>query len=428
MYEKSVLDNGIQVITESIPHVRSVTIGFWFKVGSRDEPASLQGVTHFIEHMLFKGTTTRSAKEIAETMDATGGSLNAFTSKEHTCYYAKVLDQHLPLAVELIADMVLNSRFDESDLAKEKGVIAEEISMYEDAPDELVHDLILEAAWGNHPLGRSTLGTYESIQGMDRNTLLEFMARHYAADKLVVSAAGNLCHDQVVELVGKAFASLPLRGEKRASIEITTDATTVVRWKDTEQVHLCVGNGGLAYSHPHRYPMYVLDTLFGGGMSSRLFQELRESKGLVYSAYSYHMGFQETGLFTIYAGTSPENLSTVLSLVRREQEQLCEEGVTAQELERAKEQLKGGLMLSLESTSNRMHRLAKALLYQEPVLTADEIIARIENVTREEVQNLACGMFGQGQPALAAIGALTEQGSASFWRPIHSKWGCRGQA
>ncbi len=410
MYEKSSLDSGIQVITERIPHVRSVTIGFWFQVGSRDEPTQQQGITHFIEHMLFKGTASRSAKEIAEAMDATGGQLNAFTTKEHTCYYARMLDQHLPFAVDLLADMVLHSRFDPSDIAKEKGVVTEEIRMYEDAPDELVHDLILEAAWGAHPLGRSTLGTVASVQALSRDTLVDFVNQHYAAENLVVAAAGNVEHQQVVDLVAAAFAGLPHQAMNRTNSSLSRQSQVLVRYKDTEQVHLCVGNGGVPRSDPHKYAMYILDTVLGGGMSSRLFQELREERGLVYSAYSYHSGFQETGLFTVYAGTSPENAATVLSLIYGEQEHLCREGISQQELQRAKEQLKGGLMLSLESTSNRMHRLAKAVLYQEQMLNPDEIIARIEAVTAQDVRDVAQTSFAHSQPAVAAIGAIDAAG------------------
>lgn len=409
MYEKSVLPNGVRIVTESLPHVRSVTIGFWFQVGSRDEPPHQQGITHFIEHMLFKGTTSRSAKEIAEAMDATGGQLNAFTTKEHTCYYARVLDQHLPFAVELLADMVLNSRFEEDDMAKEKSVVAEEIRMYEDAPDELVHDLVLEAAWGNHPLGRSTLGTAESIQALTRDDLVRFVAEHYVAGNLVVAAAGNLNHQRVVELVESALSSLPEGAGFRAVNTVHRQSQILVRSKDTEQVHLCVGNGGVSRSDPDKYSMFVLDTILGGGMSSRLFQELREERGLVYSAYSYHSGFQETGLFTIYAGTSPANVGTVLSLIYDEQERLCRKGVTQQELIRAKEQLKGGLMLSLESTSSRMHRLAKAVLYREPLLTPDEIINQIESVTLEDVRQMAIRSFQHSHPAVAAIGAIKDE-------------------
>jgi len=407
VYEKSSLDNGIQIVTETIPYVRSVAIGFWFKVGSRDEASCNLGITHFIEHMLFKGTQSRTAREIAEVMDATGGQLNAFTTKEHTCYYARVLDQHLSLAVELLADMVQNSRFDDAEIEKEKGVVLEEIGMYEDTPDELVHDLVLEAAWGDHPLGKSTLGTAETVSSFTRDDLFRFMARHYVGENLVVAAVGNVTHDQVVRLVEEHLGGLQSRPGGLVAQESQVPPVAsglLLRVKDTEQVHICTGSPGISRSAREKYVMYLLDTILGGGMSSRLFQELREERGLVYSAYSYHSGFKETGIFTVYAGTSPENVRTVLSLIYGEFERLALKAPDEQELRRAKEQIKGGLMLSLESTTTRMNRLAKCVLYNEPLYTPDEILHFIDLVEAEDVRMMAERTFTHGA-ALAVVGS-----------------------
>lgn len=408
VYETSRLDNGIQVVTETIPYVRSVAIGFWFKVGSCNESLCNLGITHFIEHMLFKGTRSRSAREIAEAVDAVGGQLNAFTTKEHTCYYARILDQHLPLAVELLADMVQNSLFDEREIEKEKGVVLEEIAMYEDAPDELVHDLVLEAAWGNHPLGRSTLGTAASVKALTREDLMEFMAQHYVGENLVVAAVGNVTHDEVVSLIQEHLGALPRRPrsvQPQISQVPTLASGLLLRPKGTEQVHICTGSPGISCFAQDKYVMHLLDTILGGGMSSRLFQGLREERGLVYSAYSYHTGFQQTGIFSVYAGTSPENVKTVLTLIYAEFEKLATKPVAEEELKRAKEQIKGGLMLALESITTRMNRLAKHILYNKPFCSLDEILKQIDLVEAEDVRKMAERVFSQGA-ALAVIGSV----------------------
>jgi predicted Zn-dependent peptidase len=407
LYQQTTLTNGVRVTTEYIPYVRSVTIGFWFLTGSRDEAAGNNGISHFIEHMLFKGTARRSARQIAEVIDAAGGQLNAFTSKEHTCYYVRVLDEHLQLAVQILAEMVLESEFNLTELDKEKSVIVEEIRMYEDSPDELVHDLFADAVLANHPLGKGILGSEATVMSLDRAALLSHKAKYYTAGSLVVAAAGNVRHEQVVAAVSESLGGLQGSGAPQPLSATPSRGNDVIRTKDTEQVHLCIGGLGLGRHSERKYGLYVLDMALGGGMSSRLFQELREERGLVYATYSYHTLFRDTGLFTIYAGCRPKNVGQVIALVHEQCAGLTEQGLDAQELHRAKEQLKGSLMLSLESTANRMSRLAKAELFEEGILTADELMARIEAVTAEEVHAVAQEVLRWDEQIIAAIGAVT---------------------
>jgi predicted Zn-dependent peptidase len=406
LYRKTTLDNGVRVVTEHIPYVRSVTLGFWFQTGSRDEDADNNGISHFIEHMVFKGTKTCTAREIAEIIDAAGGQLNAFTGKEHTCFYVRVLDEHLRLGLRVLSDMVTDSCFNECEMKKEKGVVIEEIRMYEDCPDEVVHDMLAGAVLAGHPLGKRILGTEEIIAGLDRDAVIEHMRKHYTAGNLVVAAAGNVTHEQVVELVGEFLGNMS--GEATPFSEATTcvKPRSRVRTKDTEQVHLCLGTLGVGRRSEQRYALYVLDAAFGGGMSSRLFQELREERGLVYATYSYHTLFQDTGLFSIYAGCGPGNVTHVIEFAQAECDRLVKHGFNDLELHRAKEQLKGSLMLSLESTANRMSRLAKSELLDGVFLTPDELIARIDAVTPSQVHAIAEEILGNDQRVTVAIGPI----------------------
>ncbi|MDI6870048.1 MAG: pitrilysin family protein [Bacillota bacterium] len=404
MYQKTTLDNGIRVVTEHLPHVRSVALGFWFGVGARHEDAGTSGLSHLIEHLMFKGTAKRSARQIAEEFDATGGQLNAYTSKEYTCYYARVLDRHLPMATEVLADMVLHSRFAPEDLEKEKGVVQEEIKMYEDSPDEMVHDLFTQAILGGHPLGRTILGTAETVSRFTREDLLTHLERHYTPDNLVVAAAGHAEHAAVVAEVECHFRDFRGRRTAEEAPAPAASPKPVLRAKETEQVHLCLGVEGLKRGDPRKYALFTLDVILGGGMSSRLFQELREERGLVYSTYSYHVCYRETGLFAIYAGMSPHNADEVVDLVKREFARLAAEGVGAEELRRAKEQLKGSLVLSLESTASRMSRIAKSELFDERYDTPDELVAKVDAVTAADVNALAAELLAEPRVALAAIG------------------------
>lgn len=403
---KTVLDNGVRIVTEAVDDLRSAAVSFWVDVGSRDEEPEEQGICHFIEHMMFKGTERLSARAIAERIDAIGGQLNAFTTKEQTCYYARVLDEHLTDAVELLAEMLLFSRMDPSDIEKEQSVILEEIRMYEDTPDEMIHDLAARAALGRHPAGRAVLGTQESVSAFTREQLLSFVRRHYTGRRLVVAAAGRLDHDRLVEQVARHFSELPAGEAPKRSGAVESGYRWLVRSKKTEQAHLCLSTPGLRTNSPDKWPMLVLDTVLGGGVSSRLFQELREERGWVYSTYSYHTAFSDVGYFTVYAGASPGRAPAVLELVEQQLAALAVSGITEAELRRAKEHLKGSIMLSMESMSHRANRLARAELSGEPYLRPDEVLARIEAVTAEQVHELAARIFTPDAYAYAAVGPV----------------------
>ncbi|MDI3280793.1 MAG: pitrilysin family protein [Bacillota bacterium] len=406
-YQRTQLSNGIRIVSEYIPSVRSVSLGFWFAAGSRYEEPQESGISHLLEHLFFKGTERRTAREIAEAFDSLGGQLNAYTSKEYTCYYARVLDQHFEQAVEILSDMLLHARLAEQDLEKEKNVVLEEIKTYEDTPDELIHDLFAQAVLNGHPLARSILGGAETVRGLTREKLLRYLERYYTPDRLVVSAAGHVEHERVVAEVAKYFAAMEGRGESVAPTgEEITSQPRLLRHKETEQVHICLGSRGLPRTDPDKYALFLLDTILGGGASSRFFQELREERALVYATYSYHTCFQETGLFTVYAGTSPEHTEEVLAVMQAELERVWRHGVTEAELKRAKEQLKGSLVLGLEGTANRMSRLAKAVLFYDQILSPDELIQLIERVDLEDVQRVASRVLAPEHLVTAVLGPL----------------------
>ena len=406
-YRKSTLPNGLRIITEEIPHVRSASIGVWVAAGSVWESTANMGISHFIEHMLFKGTATRTSRQIAREIDGRGGSLNAFTSKEQTCYYVKVLDEHLPIAVDVLADMLRDSLFDPAEIEKEKGVIVEEIKMYEDVPDDLVHDLFAAAMWSDHALGRPIVGTAEIVQSLTREQIMGYFHDHYVGGNIVIAAAGRIEHDRVVELVAAKFGWLAAGGGQRSGPGHPAKADrprALIRSKETEQTHLVLGMAGLPQEHRDLYALHLLNTVLGGGASSRLFQEIREERGLAYSVYSFQASFRETGSVAVYAGVSPGVMEQVLTLVQQSLRQAGEQGITAEELLEAKEQLKGQIMLGLESTSGRMTRLGRGELMLGRVLTPDEIIARIDCVTGEEVLALAGRLFLQEPQVLSAVG------------------------
>jgi predicted Zn-dependent peptidase len=423
MYRKEYLSNGIRLITEEIPYVRSVSLGVWFIVGSRQETCEQGGISHFIEHMLFKGTETRTAQEIAEAMDAVGGQLNAFTSREYTCYYAKVLDTHFPLAAEILADMLQNSLFTPEDVEKEKNVIMEEIKMYEDAPDELVHDLFTRAAWSGHSLGNTILGQQDNIRQFSRDTLTEYFAAHYTPNNCVIAVAGNISHPKVRSELERCFAGL--KGKKALSQEETPvfRPGNILRPKQTEQVHLCIGTPGVSLLDKAVYSLHVISNIIGGGASSRLFQSIREEKGLAYSIYSYQSSFHDAGLFTIYAGMSPDCAAEVVRLTRREIARLRQRGISEAELVKTKEQLKGSLLLSLESTGNRMTRMAKSEIYFGRIIAPDELIAKIDAVTHNDVRELAQELLAPENMALAAVGPVDEDMIAS----MQEEWNGTGE-
>jgi predicted Zn-dependent peptidase len=386
--------SGMRLVTERMPWVRSVTLGVWVTAGSRDEPHRIAGASHFLEHLLFKGTKTRTAREIAETFDAVGGDINAFTAKEHTAFYARVLDRDLPMAVEHLCDMLQHSAIRASDLDAERTVILEEINMHEDGPDELVHDLFMERLWPGDPLGRPVLGTVETVQAISRDQVRRFWKRHYVPGNFVVSAAGNLDHDQLEELV-TSFMDTDTPGPGRGTVVRSHGqppapvAGAHVRRRDTEQSHICLGTAGLSRSDPRRFAYGVVNDAIGGGMSSRLFQEIREKRGLVYSVFSYHSMFAHTGAFVVYAGTAPSRAQEVTELIVRELEQVAEKGLTDEELERAKSHMRGSLVLSVEDTSARMNRLGKSEIAHGEVITLDEVLDRIDAVTAEDAREVA---------------------------------------
>nr|WP_245339192.1 pitrilysin family protein [Paenibacillus shirakamiensis] len=397
------LKNGLRVVMEQIPTCRSVSFGIWVKTGSRDERPEENGISHFIEHMLFKGTERFDAKDIAEQFDAIGGNVNAFTSKEYTCYYAKVLDEHLPIAVDVLSDMFFNSLFDETELSKEKNVILEEISMYEDTPDDIVHDLVTEAAYGSHPLAYPILGTEERLSRMTSSTLQAYMKENYTLENTVISVAGNI-DDQVLDLIERHFGDFNRSGGRNTIHMPEFLGDLRYRKKKTEQNHICLSFQGLPIDDPRQYAMVLLNNALGGGMSSRLFQEIREKRGLAYSVYSYHSSHADSGLFTVYAGTAPKQTKDVLELTKQILRDVSIQGLTESELRKGKEQLKGSLILSLESTGSRMNRLGKNELMLGKHYTLDEMIERIEAVEMEDVRYVLDWMF-EKPFSLAMVGA-----------------------
>ncbi|MDI6891561.1 MAG: pitrilysin family protein [Actinomycetota bacterium] len=416
IFSKTQLESGIRVITETISHVRSVALGFWVGIGARDEPEKYGGMSHFLEHLLFKGTAKYPARKISETFEALGGELNAFSAKEYTCFHARILDEHLPVAVEVLSDMLQRPLFKEGDIVSEKEVVLEEISLHGDTPDEQIHDLFVNALWENHPLGRSALGDAETVRSFTRGDVQDFFSRGYATKNILIAAAGHLDHKEFVDLVQKHFADNGGRSLTRREIIPTVKSRVKVHRKQTEQAHLCYGTQGLHARHDDRFALAILDNILGGGMSSRLFQEIRENRGLVYSIYSYHSLYSEAGLMAVYAGTRPSKAEEVLRLIQKEIDDLVKNGVSPEELHRAKEHLKGHLVLSLENTNSRMARLGKSELVHREILSLDELVEKIDGVTVEDMQRVAETLFGTDRMVLTAIGPLEEEKLARWMR------------
>jgi len=405
--QRHVLPNGLVVVTETMNHVRSVSIGVWVRNGSRREATEQNGLAHFMEHMVFKGTERRSAEAIAREMDSVGGMLDAFTSKEQICFNAKVLDDHLPIAFDVIADLVLRPRFDSEDVAKERQVVLEEIKMDLDNPEYLLHEIFTRGFWPEHPLGRPILGTPDTVRQFSREALKTRFREWFAPDHLVVTAAGNVPHQKVLDLVSREFGQLRSNGALEDHTPPRTGAPLhVERKKELEQVHLCVGVPSLPIAHERRFGIAVLNNLLGGGMSSRLFQNIRERRGLAYAVFSEITPYSDAGMLTVYAGTAKETVGQVLDLTIAEFRAMKESPVTEEELLRAKNHLKGSLMLSLESTSSRMSNLARQELYFGRFYSLDEILASIEAVTRAEVQSLAREFFRTEQISATVLGPV----------------------
>lgn len=408
MIQKHVLNNGIRVITERIPSIHSVALGVWIQHGSRHEPPELSGCSHFIEHMLFKGTTTRSTHDIACQIDAVGGMLNAFTSREHSCYYAKILGDSLPLAVELLSDLLLNSTFDPDELEKERRVILQEISMLHDSPEELVHEMVCQGLWEGNALSRPVLGTQDSVANVSREQMIKFMHDHYCGRRIIICAAGNVDHREMRELVEEAFGSLgagePLPEQSSPEIHCGVDIET----RDLEQVHMCLAAPGLPQADPNRYPLYLFNTVLGSSMSSRLFQNVREERGLAYSIYSYLNGFTDCGSQVVYAGVAPTDVHESIDLILRELRQLCRTPVHQDELTAACNQLKGNLLLSLENSDNRMSRLAKDEIYFGRCIPIEDVIENIDSVTPEQIVEVGSRLMHGKDFHLQLIGNVGE--------------------
>jgi predicted Zn-dependent peptidase len=413
---RTVLPGGLRVITEAIPTVRSVAFGIWVGVGSRDETPSQAGATHYLEHLLFKGTKRRSALDISSAVESVGGDINAFTAKEFTCYYARVLDADLPLAVDVVADMVSSSRIATADVDAERDVVLEEISMRDDDPSDAVHDLVAARLWGSTPLGRPILGTVESISSLSRDVINRYYKRRYRPENIVVAAAGNLDHSRVVRLVASAFEAAGFLDEaaKPAPPRVggrgpRARGGVALLERPTEQANLVLALPGLSRTDERRFALGVLNAALGGGMSSRLFQEIREKRGLAYSVYSYASQFADAGLMGVYVGCQPKKVDHVLDLCRESLADVAAHGITAEELARGKGQLRGGLVLGLEDTGSRMGRLAKSELVYEELLGVDELLTIIDGVTLDDVREVAAAVLAAA-PALAVVGPFDDPG------------------
>lgn len=410
MYRKTTLDNGIRVVTEHIPHVYSISLGIWVKTGSRDEKKEENGISHFIEHMLFKGTKQRSALDIAREIDAVGGVLNASTSREFTNFYAKVLDKDLTLAIDLLSDIFLNSTFLAKELERERGVIFQEIKMVEDTPDEYVQDLFNQHFFSGNPLGSPILGNYRTISRITKPELIEFFQKYYLRPfRIIVSVAGRLNHNVVVENINQTLGQIIPQAENRTLDTPEPISGIHIFSKDLEQVHLCMGTKGISQTNPFRYAVYVLNVLLGGSMSSRLFQEIREKRGLAYAVFSYISSYSDTGMLNVYAGTTRNKVKKVVDLIVRELKKFKANPLKKKELEKSKEQLKGNILLSYENTDVRMSRLAKGELYFGKFIPMKEILTGIEKVSVDDIQQLAGELFQNKYFSLAALGKIEEK-------------------
>jgi len=406
MIVRDALNNGIRLVTESMGHVRSVSLGVWLTRGSRHETDRDSGIAHFVEHMLFKGTATRSAEDIAQAVDSIGGQLDAFTAKEYASYYVKVLDEHLPLAVDILSDIVLRPAFHDIDIEREKKVILEEIKMVEDTPDDLVHELFTQAFWEGHPLGRPILGTKESVEGLTQQRLRDHFRGAYAAENVIISAAGNLEHGALREALEKAFGEMPSAGGKETWTAPAVVPKVVIRTKELEQSHICLGASSYPQNHDARYASYVLNTMLGGSMSSRLFQNIREKRGLAYSVFSGINAYRDAGSLTVYAGCANEAVGEVIDLVVEEMKVIKQAPVPDSELRRAKDHLKGSVMLSLENTASRMSHLARQEIYFDRQFSLDETLEGIERVTPADIQQVAHDVFSNGSLAATVLGQV----------------------
>ena len=406
---KTVLSNGIRILTKKMPHIRSVSMGVWVNVGARDEKSQENGLSHLIEHMLFKGTAKRSAFQIAKEFDAIGGQTNAFTAMENTCYHARVMDTHVETMVDILSDILLNSRFDARDIEKERPVILQEIRMVEGSPDDYVHVLSGQNFWGDHPLGRSILGTPANIMRFDADMIKQFFKRCYHPHQIVISGAGNLEHDHFVDLVAESFEGISEGRPLPPRAEATGHARVLMHQRDLEQAHICLATNGLSLTHPERYTFSLMNTIFGGNMSSRLFQTIREQKGLAYAVYSFIASHYDTGMFGIYAAVDPKHALEATALILKEMEQLATDRIAPQELQSAKEYTKGNILLAAESADNQMVRLAQNEIHFNAYIPLQKVVDEINAVTEEDIAQLAHALFADKKIAVTMLGPLTDK-------------------
>jgi predicted Zn-dependent peptidase len=406
MYRKDTLTNGVRVVSETLPKSRSVSIGVWVKIGARHEPAELGGTSHFIEHMLFKGTKRRTAKDIATEIDSLGGEMNAFTSQETTTYYVKVLDEHIAEAIDILSDLLQGAKVDKDDMERERKVILEEIKGVEDTPDDYIHELFTATVWPDNSLGRPILGTKETIKALSHKDLVAFRSTYYSPKEIVISVAGNFEHDRLIDLLERSFGQIaaPETPAKAATPDFRS--AIVVKKKQLEQVQVCLGCKGLAFTHEDRYVVLALNAVLGNSMSSRLFQEVREQNALAYSIYSYVTAYRDTGLVTVYAGTDPGSAVDAIRLIMKEIRKLRDEGITEAEETRIKNQIKGNLVLSLESSNSHMSRIARQEIYFGKYLSVDDVIKGVDKVTAGDISRVCKELFARDNIALSILGPL----------------------
>lgn len=404
MYTKEMLDNGIRIVTEYIPYVNSVSIGVWIANGSRNENLDNNGISHFIEHMMFKGTLSRTSKEIAESIEEIGGQINAFTGKEATCYYIKVLDSHLDIAIDVLSDMLLNSKISEEDIEKEKGVILEEINMYEDSPEDLVTDILSQTMWPDTSIGYPILGTSHTLKDINKNKIIDYMKNHYTASNTVISVTGNFDKTKLIKLLSDSFSRYDVTDDNLGYDRPEIKKGVQVRNKDIEQIHLSLGMHGIEIGNEDLYTLMVVNNIFGGGTSSSLFQRIREEKGIAYSIYSYPSSYKNIGVFSIYVGLSPQYVGEAIKLIKEEIEHIKLNSISEKQLQKSKEQLKGNYILGLESTSNRMFGMGKSELLINKIYEPKEILEKIDIIDINDVNRVIAKTFGKGIISAAMVG------------------------
>lgn len=405
---KTQLKNGLKIITEEMPDIQSASVGIWVNIGSRNEDSKKNGISHFIEHLLFKGTKKRTALDIAREIESVGGVLNAFTGRENTCFYAKVLSKDIPLAADLLSDIFLNSKFDRQELEKERSVILQEIKMVDDTPDDLIHDLFAKTFWKGHPLAMPVLGNLQTMSSLKRDDVLSYYKQFYLPHAVIITAAGNIKHKSLLKLL-KPFEKMPVSNSANCKLQTAgpkPHSGIMLEQRNLEQVHLCLGTPSPNQTHPDRYKIYLLNTLLGGGMSSRLFQEIREKRGLAYSVYSYLNLCLDVGSLVVYAGTTPDTFGKVVELILKELNAFVKKEVKKEELKSAKEQLKGSMLLGLETSESRMTKLARDEIYFNRTVAIKEIVEGIDKVTSRDIARLAKEIFNPDKVTLAAIGKV----------------------